>query len=467
MTQRSSRPGMSPPEPPALLPEREVFSVTRLNQEAQLLLETGLPLLWVEGELSNLARPASGHLYFTLKDSGAQVRCALFRQRGLRLGFTPRDGMQVLVRGRVSLYVPRGDYQLIVEQMEEAGHGALQRAFEALKQKLATEGLFDPAHKRPLPAFPKRVGVITSPTGAAIRDVLSVLRRRFPALPVLIYPVPVQGAGAAEKIAAAIRLASERQDCDVLILTRGGGSLEDLWAFNEEVVARAVHACRIPIVCGVGHEIDFSIADFVADQRAPTPSAAAELVSPDAAELVPHINSAARRLRANLRDRLTRHRQTLRWLEGRLHMQHPERRLRERSQSADLLETRLGKAIEHHLARREATLSRLRLRLGHHSPARRVAAAADRNRLLHLRLRNAADNRLSHEHGRIVTAMRALHVVSPLATLERGYGILTDHNGKVIRHPDQVAIGDALEARVAGGKIGCVVTEKRSAKSSM
>lgn len=249
----------------------EILTVSDLNEAVRQQLESGFPLVWVEGELSNLARPASGHLYFSLKDSGAQVRCALFRNRARLLGFRPADGTQVLARARVSLYAPRGDYQLIVEHMEESGDGALRRAFEALRRKLEAEGLFDPATRRPIPAFPRRVGVITSPSGAAIRDILSVLRRRFPALPVLVFPVPVQGTEAAPAIVRALEQAACQGDCDVLILARGGGSLEDLWAFNEESVARAIRACPLPVVSGVGHETDVTIADFAADLRAATP----------------------------------------------------------------------------------------------------------------------------------------------------------------------------------------------------
>jgi len=262
-------------------PDRDVYTVSRLNQTARQLLEQGLPRIWLEGELSNLSRPSSGHLYFTLKDSRAQIRGAMFRNRNQLLRFRPQEGMQMLVRCRISLYEPRGDYQLIAESMEEAGDGALQRAFEELKRKLDLEGLLRAEHKQPLPLLPRRIGVVTSPSGAAIRDVLSVLKRRFPAIPVMVYPVPVQGKEAGREIAAMLHRAGERRECDVLILTRGGGSLEDLWAFNEEVVARAIHDCPVPVISAVGHEVDFTIADFVADQRAPTPSAAAELASPD------------------------------------------------------------------------------------------------------------------------------------------------------------------------------------------
>ncbi|HET8701334.1 MAG TPA: exodeoxyribonuclease VII large subunit, partial [Nitrococcus sp.] len=267
---------MSEPYTLDLEPSRDVYTVSRLNQEVRLLLEQALPLLWVEGEISNLSQPRSGHLYFTLKDEAAQVRCAMFRNRGLYLRFQPKESLHVLVRARISLYAPRGDFQLIVEHMESAGDGALRRAFEALKSRLAKEGLFAAEHKRPLPALPRRLGIITSPSGAALHDVLTVLRRRFPAIRVLVYPVTVQGAQAPREIAAMIRLAAHRREVDALLLTRGGGSLEDLWAFNDEAVARAVYDCTLPIVSAVGHEIDTTIADLVADQRAPTPSAAAE-----------------------------------------------------------------------------------------------------------------------------------------------------------------------------------------------
>jgi exodeoxyribonuclease VII large subunit len=263
------------------LPERDIYSVSRLVRETRAVLEGSFPLLWISGEISNLAQPASGHIYFSLKDEIAQVRCAMFRMRRQQLRFQPANGQQVLVRARVSLYEARGELQLIVEHMEPAGEGALRLAFEQLKQKLGAEGLFDSDKKKPLPELPRQLGIITSPSGAAIRDLLSVLRRRFPALPVVLYPVQVQGTEAPRQIVRMLQLANRREECDVLILSRGGGSLEDLQPFNEEAVARAIHASRIPVVSGVGHEIDFTIADFVADHRAPTPSAAAELVAPD------------------------------------------------------------------------------------------------------------------------------------------------------------------------------------------
>ncbi len=309
--------------PAAAPPSREVFSISRLNREARALLERGLGSVWLEGEISNLSRPGSGHWYFSLKDAAAQVRCAMFRQRNLLVRFPVKDGAQVLARGRVSLYEARGEFQVVIEHLEEAGEGALRRRFEELKQKLQAEGLFDSQHKQPLPALPRRIGVITSPTGAAVRDILHVLRRRFPAIPVLVYPVAVQGEAAPREIVQALGLASARRDCDVLIVARGGGSLEDLWAFNDEAVARAIFACPIPVVSGVGHEVDFTIADFVADERAPTPSAAAERVVPDRAEWLRSLAATYRRMGLAMRRRLGDQRQALLLREQRLARVHP------------------------------------------------------------------------------------------------------------------------------------------------
>jgi len=394
-------------------PARDVYTVSRLNREARILLESGLPLLWIEAEMSNLARPSSGHWYFTLKDAAAQVRCAMFRGANTRVRVTPRDGMQVLVRARVGLYEPRGEYQLVVEHLEEAGEGALRRRFEELKARLAAEGLFDASLKRPLPALPRRIGVITSPTGAAIRDIVHVLGRRFAAVPVLIYPVPVQGAGAALEIATALKRANERAECDVLILARGGGSLEDLWSFNEEIVARAIRASRIPVVAGIGHEVDVTIADFAADLRAPTPSGAAELVVPDRGEWRRALGVIGTRLAQAGRRRIARAEERLRWLAGRLARVHPRERLALRAQRLDELEARLGRALAQHLS----------------------AARA-----------------------RLASASRTLNAVSPLATLERGYSILVTADGRVVRRAAEVAVGDSVVARTADGRVHARVT---------
>lgn len=444
------------------LPERDVYTVSRLNREARALLEISFPLLWVEGEISNLSRPSSGHLYFSLKDEATQVRCAMFRLRNQYLSFTPKDGAHVLARVRVSLYEGRGEFQLIVEHLEEAGYGALQRAFEQLKNRLAAEGLFDQAHKRPIPALPHRIGVVTSPTGAAIRDILSILQRRFPSIPVLIYPVPVQGSGAAGEIARMIRLAARRRECDVLILARGGGSLEDLWAFNDEVVARAIYDCAIPIVTGIGHEIDFTIADFVADQRAATPSAAAELVSPNRADWAERVQRLGIRL-ANLAwDRLARRRENLLWLEKRLAQQHPGQRLQRQAQRLDELEQRLRHAHRVHLRHIHGRLGELIARLQRHIPVHKLAQLEVRCATLSQRLHNSVDRALERRQQQLAVLSRALEVVSPLATLGRGYAIVVRApDGALLRSVRAVSTGERVEARLADGSLVCRVEEIR------
>ncbi len=446
------------PSPGSTGQPRQVYSVSQLNREARAVLEGHFPLLWVEGEISNVARPGSGHLYFSLKDAHAQVRCAMFRVRNLHLRFEPRNGMQVVARVRISMFEPRGEFQLIVEHMEEAGDGVLRRAFEALKARLQAEGLFDPARKRPLPAMPNTVGVITSPTGAAIRDVLTILRRRCPTIQVIVYPVPVQGAGAAQKIAAAIGRAATRGECDVLIVGRGGGSLEDLWAFNEEVVARAIHASPIPVVSAVGHEIDFTIADFVADMRAATPSAAAELVSPDSAQQLKRLTRLDARLTRCTQAVVARKRQMLVWVDKRL--KHPGRKLQDMAQRVDELQARLVKAEQRWLRHMGARLTALSARLSQHTPVHRLARLADRRRNLTHRLAaamgRAHETRVQYLHANV----RALHAVSPLATLGRGYAIVQRTDGTVIRAPGDVAVGDRLRARLAQGALNVRVEEK-------
>lgn len=440
------------------LRRRDIYTVSRLNREARMVLEGSFPLIWIEGEISNLARPGSGHLYFTLKDAGAQVRCAMFRNRNQYLRFKPIDGMQVLMRVKVGLYEGRGEYQLVAEHMEEAGDGALRRAFEELKQKLAQEGLFDGQYKQAFPELPHQVGVITSPTGAAIRDILTVLERRFPALPVLLYPVPVQGEGAAEKIARAIETANEHDVCDVLIVARGGGSLEDLQSFNEEIVARAIFASRIPIVCGVGHEVDFTIADLVADQRAPTPSAAAEFVSPDQGEWQDYLIQLASRLRQQLHTRTAQLHERLRWLQQRLQQQHPGSRLNQHAQRLDELEQRLLRAQRQQQQNKQHRLEQCYARLQQHTPIHVVERLNSRYQNLRLRLQSSISTRLDHYRQRLAVPARALDAVSPLATLERGYAIVTrprDHT--VIMDAASVEVGAQVEARLHKGTLLCSV----------
>ena len=388
---------------------REVYSPSALTRFVRDLLEDVLPLIWIEGEISNFSRPASGHLYFTLKDSGAQVRCAMFKPRSTWLRFKPGDGMRVLARARVSLYEARGEFQLIVDSLEEAGEGALQRAFEQLKTKLAAEGLFDADRKRAIPKIPRRIGVITSPSGAAIRDVLSVIARRFPLAEIEILPVPVQGKEAPPAIVAMLGAASAARRHDVLLLTRGGGSLEDLWAFNDEAVARAIRASAIPVVSAIGHEIDFTIADFAADLRAPTPSAAAELLVPDAAEIARGF---------------VRHRQ------------------------------RIEQLLLRGLESRTQRLDHLLARINAQRPQARLARADERLHMLHRRLADRARGGIERRASRLGELARTLHAVSPLATLDRGYAILFEReSGRVVRSVTQATPGAPLRARVADGEI--------------
>lgn len=438
---------------------QEVYTVTRLNREARALLETGFPPLWIEGEISNLARPASGHVYFHLKDATAQIRCALFRAQ-LRLATVmPRDGMLVLMRARVTLYEGRGDYQLIVEHIEEAGEGALRRAFEELKTRLAQEGLFEVTRKRSLPRLPRCIGVITSPTGAVLHDILSTLKRRFPAIPVLLYPVPVQGRSAAAPIAETIRLASVRHDCDVLILARGGGSLEDLWGFNEEIVARALAECSLPVVSAVGHETDFTIADLVADVRAPTPTAAAEMASPDYHEWLQNIEHIETRLLRRMQDALRSRSQQVDWLAARL--VHPRARLENLSQRLQTLGHRMLLAQSRRMHGTHVTLNALSGRLQRCSPLGRVRTAQLDGRHLFGRLRQALTQQLARRQAEITHFARALHALSPLATLDRGFAIVRrDSTREILRDASAIGLGERIQARLAHGWLRCLVEEK-------
>jgi len=438
---------------PVARPDRDVYSVSRLNREVRVLLERGFASLWLEAEISNFSRPSSGHWYFSLKDAAAQVRCAMFRQRNMLCPFTAGDGQKVLVRARVGLYEPRGEYQLIVDHMEDAGLGALKRQFEELSARLSAEGLFAPERKRPLPALPKRIGVITSPTGAAIRDILHVLGRRFPAVAVLIYPVAVQGAQAAAEILAALRLAGRRAECDVLILARGGGSLEDLWAFNDEELARAIVASPIPVISGIGHEIDFTIADFAADVRAPTPSAAAELVVPDADEWLAAFVRLGGQLRRSMQRRLEERRERLEWLTGRATLVSPSARLIQQTLRLDEFEQRMCRALRNLLNARISQFRERESRLWKASPLAHVRDAAARHAALLVRLRAAGVEHVRRARERLLPLVRTLNAVSPLATLERGYAIVSGPNGAILRDAADAAPGTIIEARLAKGQI--------------
>lgn len=436
----------------------QVLSVSELTALVRDLLEDAFPLLWVEAEISNLSRPASGHLYFSLKDERAQVRCALFRNRGRYLRFAPENGMRVKVRAQVGLYAARGDFQLVVEHMEQAGDGDLQRAFERLTAKLRQEGLFDPERKQTVPAFPRRVGVISSASGAALRDILDVLGRRFPALPVLVYPVAVQGQESAKEIVRALATAASDGRCDTLILARGGGAMEDLQAFNEESVARAIAACPIPLVTGVGHETDTTIADFAADLRAPTPSAAAELVAPSATALRQHLNSIEQRQRRHIRARLQQTVQSVDWLERRLIGQEPARHLAQRRQQLVHAGARLAYGLERQLRMYKSSVDALGTRLMTYSPRQRLSDARVRATRLGVRIEAATRQKLTDGQARLALASRALNAVSPLATLDRGYAILRRaEQNQLITRAAQVSPGQSVIAKLSDGELMCRV----------
>jgi exodeoxyribonuclease VII large subunit len=430
--------------------DREVLSVSQLNNRARLLLEDVFASIWVEGEISNLARPASGHIYFTLKDSQAQVRCALFRQNAARVRQALRDGLAVKVRGKVSLFEGRGDYQLILDAVEPAGDGALRLAFEALKDKLSAEGLFATERKLALPAHPKRIGIVSSPTGAVIRDIISVFRRRAPQVQLTLIPTAVQGREATAQIVRALQLA-DAQGFDALILARGGGSLEDLWCFNEEAVARAVAACVTPIVSAVGHETDVSIADFVADVRAPTPSAAAELLAPDSSELVQRLHNLQRRLVLQMQGRLARERLRLEGVSRRL--RHPGERLRQQAQRLDDLDMRLRRAFNQQLINQRERLARLDARLAAQHPGRNLALLRQRLDGLAARLPRAMQGQLRSQRQQLGALAAQLQIVSPLATLGRGYSILLDERGQAVRSAAQTRPGQRLKARLGEGEL--------------
>jgi exodeoxyribonuclease VII large subunit len=442
-------------------PARDVYSVARLNREVRSVLERGLGVVWVEGELSNFSQPGSGHWYFSLKDRDAQLRCAMFRLKNSLVGFTPRDGAHVLLRGRISVYEARGEYQLIVEHLEEAGEGALKREFERLKSRLAAEGLFASARKRALPRFPRRIGVITSTSGAALRDILQILARRFPPAAVLIYPSAVQGAAAVPALIAALETAGARAECEVLILARGGGSLEDLWAFNDERLARVIAASPLPVVSAVGHEIDFTIADFVADVRAPTPSAAAELVVPESRACLEAVARTADRLSVALRRELRAIGARLAGTRARLALVHPGVRLEQQTQRLDDLARRLTGAARACLQREHLRTAELRGRLVRRSPDRLLHAQRVRAQDLRLRLRHAAAGRVNGAAQRLALAQRALHAVSPLATLARGFAIVTRTDGSLVTDAAGVAPGDEIEARLMRGALTARVTGTR------
>ena len=439
-----------------------VYSPSELNREARLHLEMGFPRITVEAEVSNLSRPASGHFYFSLKDDKAQIRCALFRSAAMKSGLRLENGMKVLARGRISLYEPRGDFQLIVDSVQEAGEGELQRQFEALKQKLQDEGLFEPDRKRPLPPYPLRIGLVTSPRGAAVRDILHVLERRWPLARVRLYPVLVQGDGASQEIRRALESANRHGWSQLLIV----GSLEDLMAFNDEDVARAVHASAIPVVSAVGHETDFSISDFVADLRAPTPSAAAELATPDQAALRETFARGERQLLRRMRDRLQRDSQRLDHLGHRLQQRHPAAHLTEQCRRLQTLDATLRRAARRSIELRTQRVHSVSARLAAQRPERRIAELVGRVAVAHRALGRLARDAVHARRQQLGDLARTLHAVSPLAVIGRGYAVLTSHaTGAVISSVQQTEPGDQIAAQLKDGRLECRVESASLAES--
>lgn len=437
-----------------------IFTVSRLNAEVRLLLENEMGIVWLVGEISNFSAPVSGHWYLTLKDSRAQVKCAMFRGNNRRVTFKPQNGNQVLVKARLSLYEPRGDYQLIIESMQPEGDGRLQQEFEKLKMNLAAEGLFAQSNKQPLPEHPKRVGVITSKTGAALYDILDVLKRRDPSLPVVVYPTMVQGEEAAIQIAQAIGRANERNECDVLIVGRGGGSLEDLWCFNNEIVARTIAASQIPIISAVGHEVDVTIADFVADMRAPTPSAAAELVSRDNSHKEQAFAAKRARLVSAIRHLLMKQAQSTHALKFRLEKQHPSYQLQKQSQQLDDLDMRLRRGMTQYLKQHQQRVERKHHQLQLHSPVKRLGEQKLHLQRSEQKLLDAMDKTLLTTRHQLAMAAEKLETVSPLATLKRGYSITHSASKQTVSSIEDVNVGEVIKTQVEDGVIESQVTQK-------
>ena len=449
----------------SLPPTANIFTVSRLNTTVRQLLENEMGLVWLSAEISNFTQPSSGHWYFTLKDDGAQVRCAMFRNSNRRVTFRPQHGQQVLVRASITLYEPRGDYQLIIESMHPAGEGLLQQQFEQLKARLAAEGLFDQQFKQPLPDPARQVGVITSATGAALHDVLRVLHRRDPSLPVIIYPTPVQGVDAPAAIVRAIELANQRDECDVLIVGRGGGSLEDLWSFNDERVARAIFASRLPIVSAVGHETDVTIADFVADLRAPTPSAAAEVVSRNQIELLRRLQSQQQRMEMAMDFYIAEQQRRFTRIQHRLQQQHPQLRLARQQTTLFQLQRRLGEAMDQRLRVANRQQDRVLQRLNNQQPQGRILRAQQQMQQWQYRLQQGMEKQLNHNRQRFGNLAAQLEGVSPLATLARGFSVTTDTQGQLVKKTQQLHKGDLLRTRLDDGWVESQVTALEPQKS--
>lgn len=436
-----------------MAPQQHILQVSELTKKVRFILESELNTVWLCGEISNFIAASSGHWYLSLKDNKSQVKCAMFKGSNARVRMQPKNGQQVLVRAKVSLYEPRGDFQLILEQMEDAGEGLLRQQYDALKLALNAQGLFNALHKRPIPKSIRTVGVVTSPTGAAIKDILSVLKRRNPSINVIIYPALVQGALAKNDIRLAIQKADSRQECDVLIVGRGGGSLEDLWSFNEEDVVRAIYACRIPIISAVGHEIDTTLSDYVADLRAPTPSAAAELVSGDKTELIEKLTVIKQRLQFAMSERVKTEKRKLAHNEHQLFKNHPEQKLHIQMQKVDELSSRLMQSGQRAIIHKRPLSQHLTSTLLHLSPLKNIAQQQDKSRLLDQRLHQAVERKQSELKGQFVHLIEQLQLVSPLATIARGYSVTRDAQGNIIKRVEQVKAKDDITIEVTNGKI--------------
>ena len=441
-----------------------VYQVSDLASEMQHLLEKSYPEIWIEGELSTLSTPASGHLYFSLKDDQSQLRCAMFRNRARSSKYSPAVGDLVKIRAKISVYTARGDLQCIVQYMEPAGEGQLQRQFEELKNKLNNLGMFDVSAKQSLPTFAKQIGIVTSPSGAAIKDILSTLRRRCPGIPVTIYPAVVQGETAANSLINAINNAVQHQQCEVLILARGGGSLEDLWCFNNEELAHTIFNCPLPIVCGVGHEVDVTIADLVADYRAPTPTAAAEVLSPDTAQLMSGLNNIAYRL-PNAFDRLV---QKLSQNVDATFKQitHPKQKLAVNKERLMALGSSFKRTTDNLLSSRTTNMSQLTKSFVLQNPLKSIQSHTSNIQSLTNRLHLAQQKQIDKAQYKFESISSTLHAVSPLATLERGFSITRDQNDNIIRSYTDCDINDAIKVELKSGEISCLVTETKASETT-
>lgn len=437
-----------------------IYSVSELNQETKNLLSIHFSSIQIEGEISNLSAPVSGHIYFSLKDNKAQIRCAMFKSQKQSLNFTPKNGQQVIISAQVSLYEARGDYQLIASTMKEAGEGDLQIAFETLKNKLKNEGAFEPHLKQILPAIPSSIGVITSPTGAAIQDILSVLKRRFPATSVTIYPTTVQGTLAKNEICSALKVANNLKQVDVIILARGGGSIEDLWAFNEECVARAIINSDIPIISGIGHDTDFTISDFVADLHAPTPSVAAERAVPNKANWSTHLQIIKGRLERCITHQLLISQQSLYWTKKRLQQRHPRQKLQDYAQTLDDSAQKLLNILQTKIKYQQRLLNNQQHALKQQNPSVKIAHYKEQQLYLATHLKRAMQHKLEKVQQQHIYLVQRLQSISPLATLERGYAIVSQENSSTIINSSQkVSINDTVDVRLSHGKLTCQITD--------